>query len=354
VSAGERFNPDMLRLARDARKLTQADLANGSGVTQALISKLEHGLITEPSDEVVTALSGTLRFPPAFFRQQGRAVGFPHFHYRRRAKMGAKELARIEAIINIRRQHLLKLLRSYEQPVQKPIPQVDLDAAGTTPEKVAAQMRAYWLLPRGPVDDLIGVIEGGGGIVISTNFDTALLDGVSFRSEGLPPLFFMNNGMPGDRFRFSLAHELGHMVLHAVPADDGEMEDQAHRFAAEFLMPAADIRPYLKDAKISAFARMKKFWKVSIKALIKRAYDLKMITDHQYKMLCIQYNKAFKAGEPGDVPIETPSRLNAVVRYHIEHLGYTIADLSRLLCAREEDVSRAYFGRPHLQLVNSS
>lgn len=354
MSTDERFNPAMLRLARDARKLTQADLADGSGVTQALISKLEHGLITEPSDEVVVALSGALKFPPAFFRQQGRVVGFPHFHYRRRARMGAKELARIEAIINIRRQHLVKLLRSYEQPVGKPIPQVDLDAAGSTPEKVAEQMRAYWLLPRGPVDDLVGVIEDAGGIIISANFETALLDGVSFRSEGLPPLFFMNNTMPGDRFRFSLAHELGHMVLHAIPADDADMEDQAHRFAAEFLMPAADIRPYLKDAKISAFARVKKFWKVSIKALIKRAHDLKMITEHQYKMLCIQYNKAFKAGEPGDVHVEEPSRLKAVVRYHLEHLGYTIGDLAKLLCAREEDISLAYFGRPRLQLIDSS
>jgi Zn-dependent peptidase ImmA (M78 family)/DNA-binding XRE family transcriptional regulator len=354
VSADQRFNPDMLRLARDARKLTQAELAQASGVTQALVSKLEHGLITEPSDEVVTALSTILKFPPAFFRQQDRAVGFPHFHYRRRAKMGAKELARIEAIINIRRQHLLKLLRSYEQPVEKPIPQMDLDAVGTTPEKVAERMRAYWLLPRGPVDNLVELVERAGGIIISTNFDSALLDGMSFRSEGLPPLFFMNNAMPGDRFRFSLAHELGHMVLHTVPDDDAQMEDQAHRFAAEFLMPAADIRPYLKDAKISAFARIKKFWKVSIKALIKRAYDLKMITDHQYKMLCIQYNKAFKAGEPGDVPLETPTRLKAAVRYHLEHLGYTISDLAKLLCFREEDVSRVYIGRPLLQLVGSS
>jgi Zn-dependent peptidase ImmA (M78 family)/DNA-binding XRE family transcriptional regulator len=348
-----RFNPDMLRLARDARSLTQVELAAASGVTQALISKLEHGLITEPSEEVVTALSATLKFPPAFFRQQDRAIGFPHFHYRRRAKMGAKDLARIEAIINIRRQHILKLLRSYEQPVEKPIPQVDLDAAGATPEKIAERMRAYWLLPRGPVDNLVALVEEAGGIVISANFETALLDGVSFRSQGLPPLFFMNNAMPSDRFRFSLAHELGHMILHGIPAEDAEMEDQAHRFAAEFLMPAADIRPYLKDARISVFARIKKFWKVSIKALIKRAHDLKMITDHQYKMLNIQYNKAFKAGEPGDVPLEKPARLKAIVRYHLDQLGYTISDIAKLLCFREDDVSRLYIGRPHIELVST-
>jgi Zn-dependent peptidase ImmA (M78 family) len=209
------------------------------------------------------------------------------------------------------------------------------------------------MLPRGPVSNLSEIVEEAGGIIISTKFDTILLDGVSFRSEGLPPLFFMNRGMPGDRYRFSLAHELGHMVLHSIPADDAVMENQAHRFAAEFLMPAAEIRPYLKNtnAKLSNFARVKSFWRVSIKALIKRAHDLKLITDYQYKSLNIQYNKTFQAGEPGDVTPEVPARLGGIVRHHLEVLGYSVSDLARLLCFREDDVSRVYLARPRLQLV---
>jgi Zn-dependent peptidase ImmA (M78 family)/DNA-binding XRE family transcriptional regulator len=347
-----KFNADMLRLARDAREFTQAELATASGVTQALISKLEHGLVTEPSESVVLSLSSALRFPPAFFHQQERAVGFPHFHYRRRARMGAKDLGRVEAIINIRRQHIAKLLRSYEAPIEKPIPQFDLDVIGTTPEKIAERMRAYWMVPRGPIDNLTELIERGGGIVMSVYVGTALLDGVSFRSEGLPPLFLMNRDMPADRARFSLAHELGHMILHSIPEDDAVMEDQAHRFAAEFLMPVTEIRPYLKEAKLSNFARVKKFWKVSIKALIKRAHDLRMITDHQYKMLNIQYNKTYKSGEPAEFGHETPRRLSHIVQYHLENLGYTLADLAKLLCFREEDVSRVYLGRPRFQVVS--
>lgn len=347
----EKFNADMLQLARDARELTQSELAGASGVTQALVSKLEHGLITEPSEDVVASLSSTLRFPVEFFYQQDRAVGFPHFHYRRRARMGKKELARIEAIINIRRQHLVKLLRSYEEPVAKPIPQIDLDGSGTTPEKVAERMRAYWMLPRGPVKNLVELVEQAGGIVIANNFKTTLLDGVSFRSEGLPPLFFINKDMPPDRARFSLAHELGHMILHAVPDDDAVMEAQAHRFAAEFLMPAADIRPYLKDPKLSNFARIKGFWHVSIKALIKRAYDLRMLTDYQYKSLNIQYNKVYGGTEPQQFEHETPMRLRYIVRYHLEKLGYTIGELAKLLCFHEDDLSRVYLGRPRLSVV---
>lgn len=350
----ERFNADMLKLARDAREFTQADLAEATGFTQALISKIENGLIQTPSDDVVDKIAEKLRFPRAFFFQSEKQVGFPPFHYRKRQKLGAKPLAHIGAIINIRRQHVAKLLRSYEQTALKPIPQIDLDESGLTPEKVAERLRAYWMLPRGPIPNVVEIIEEAGGVVILARFGTDLLDGISFRSVGLPPLFFMNRDVPGDRFRFSLAHELGHMVMHTIPADDQKMEQEAHRFAAAFLMPASDIRPYLKDVKLSALGRVKSYWNVSIKSLIKRAHDLRLITDHYYKILNINYNKSFKEGEPFQIPVEQPTKLQSIVRHHIDRLGYTLDDLASLLCMNSDDVQRAYLDRPRLQLVVSN
>lgn len=352
---GEKFNPDMLRLARDANALTQGELAKAAGVTQALISKLEAGLIAEPSVEVVSALSKHLRFPPEFFYQEERVVGFPHFHYRKRAKLGAKPLARINAIINIRRQHIAKLLRSFDNEVAKPIPQIDLDETGLTPEKVAERLRGYWMVPRGPIASVVDIIEQAGGIVILARFGTNLLDGISFRSEGLPPLFFMNKDVPGDRFRFSLAHELGHMVLHTIPGGEDRQEDEAHRFAAAFLMPAAEIKPFLVRPTLSGLARVKAHWRVSIKALIRRAFDLKLISPWQYKSLNIQYRKSFGDNEPFPIEIEQTWRLRNIVRYHREKLGYSLEELARLLRANPEDVERAYLdGKPSLRLVVSN
>lgn len=352
MTGSEQFNTDMLRLARDARGATQVDLAQWSGVTQALISKIENGLL-QPSEDVVEKISAALRFPRSFFFQKERAVGFPPFHYRKRAKLGAKQIARIGANINIRRQHVAKLLRSYEIDIQKPIPQLDLDETGLPPEKIAEKLRGYWMLPRGPVHSITNVIETAGGVIILSGFGTNLMDALSFRSEGLPPLFFMNRDVPGDRLRFSLAHELGHMVMHTIPGEDGEMETQADRFAAEFLMPASEIRPYLTNVKLSTLARVKAYWKVSIKSLIKRAHDLKLITDHYYKVLNIQYNKSFPQGEPGEIPLEKPSLLHRAFRYHIEELGYSIGDIAQLLCLEEEETRSAFAEKPRLRLVQT-
>ena len=347
------FNPEMLRLARDHRGVTQDDLAKQSGVTQALISKLEHGFVAQPSEDVVERLATALGCAVAFLYEPGRRVGFPHFHQRERAKLTAKPLARIGAIINIQRQHIAKLMRSYEIEAAKPIPQIDLDESGLTPEKVAERLRAYWMLPRGPVPNVVELIEAAGGIVILSRFGTALLPGISFRSEGLPPLFFMNKEMPGDHFRFSLAQELGHVVMHTVPDDDEKMGAEAHRFAAAFMMPATDIKPYLANAKLSALGRVKAYWKLPIKTLIERSHELKLITDSQLKAFKGQYTKAFQAGEPIEVPLERPSRLRQIVEYHRDKLGYSAEDLAKLLAVKTGDVEAAYFERPSLRLVVS-
>lgn len=355
VVDGEVFNPDMLKLARDARELTQAELAQRSGITQAFISKLEHGLNTQPGEEALERIAHALEFPKAFFFQRERALGFPHFHFRKRAKLGAKPLARIGAVINIRRQHIAKLLRSYEFEVAKPIPQIDLDESGLTPEKVADRLRAYWMVPRGPISSVVDLIEDAGGIVILTRFGTNLMDGLSFRVEGLPPLFFMNRDVPGDRFRFSLAHELGHMVMHSLPDEDEKMESEAHRFAAALLMPAAEIRPYLSGAKLNGLGRVKSYWKVSIKSLIKRTYDLNLITQSQYKFMNIQYNKVFKGEEPIAIDLEKPTRLQKIITYHRDKLGYSTEELAQLLAFRPEDVERVYLdGKPGIRLVVSN
>ena len=348
----QRFNREMLALARDARELTQEDLAQVSGVSQSLISKAEHGLF-EPSEEALSKLADALGFPVSFFTQAARRIGLPHFHARQRARVPAKSLARIEAMINIRRQHVGRLSRSFEHSIAKPIPQIDLDEKGLTPESVATRLREYWLVPRGPVASVTEIIEQAGGIVILGRFGTDLLDGLSFRSDGLPPLFFMNRDVTGDRFRMSLARELGHVVMHAIPEDDQKMEREASRFAAAFLMPTQDVRAYLADAKITNLARVKAFWKVPISDLIDRAFELKLMTDYQHKTITAQYNKTFKDAEPVPIALETPERLQSMVRYHLHDLKYSVEELAKLLCVREDYVQQAYLGRPRLRVVTS-
>ena len=110
------------------------------------------------------------------------------------------------AEMNIRRIHLRLLLKSYELPHHRTIPQVERDELTedrkvVTPEDAARQLREIWLLPNGPIESVVGLLEDIGGIVIPCNFNSELIDAVSQRIDGYPVLFFVNMNAPADRIR---------------------------------------------------------------------------------------------------------------------------------------------------------
>jgi Zn-dependent peptidase ImmA (M78 family)/DNA-binding XRE family transcriptional regulator len=350
----EKFNRDMVQLARGARGLTQEEVARASGVTQALISRFENGFDV-PSEDVLLSLSKALRFPRAFFFEESKTLGLPQYHYRKRAKLGARTLQKIEAETNIRRMHVQKLTRSFEIGHRVATPVIDLDLAQLTPQQAAQQLRGYWTIPRGPIDDLTGIVENAGIVIIPIDFGTHLLDALSFRIPGVQPLVFMNSNVPGDRYRFTLAHELAHLILHNSPMSDDKMEEEADRFAAEFLMPALEIRPYLKSPSLGTLGRIKGLWRVSIKALIFNAFQLKLITPSQYRGLNVNYSKAgYSRGEPFPIELEKPKLLSEMISYHMTTLAYSMREMARFLLLEVDEFQELYIERKPLRLVVSN
>ena len=343
------FNHHMLTLAREARGLTQVELSSTLDLGQGTLSKYEAGILAPPN-EVVDDFSGALGFPPEFFGEQGTPYGLPPFHYRRRKKLSAKTLGQIVAEMNIRRLHLKKLLLSFEVKSNGFVPEIDRDEyrgrgkAYLTPEDAARVVREMWMVPRGPIDNMVELVENNGGIIIHCDFGTDLIDAMSQRIDGMPVLFFVNINAPSDRVRFTLAHELGHMVLHTVSVkDDEEMEDEADAFAGAFLLPADDVRPQLRRFDLRQLANMKGYWKVSMAAIAMRAERLNLITPYQSKMFWIEMSKlGYKKQEPNEPPKEHPKLLRHMVAFHLNKLGYSIGELAKLLHLRLAEFSEMY------------
>lgn len=345
----EEFNHHMMTLARDSRGMTQADLAAKIGIMQGTLSKYETGFHNPPSD-FVADLSDALGYPMAFFYEIGRPYGMPPFHYRKRKKLSAKALARIVAEMNIRRLHLTKLLISFDWQTNAFIPEIDRNeyrGRGTNQlsmEEAARVVREMWMLPSGPIPNMVDLLEANGGIVIPCDFGTDLIDAMSQRIEGLPVLFFINVNSPADRLRHTLAHELGHMVLHTVTVkDDEEMEDEADAFAGAFLLPADEIRPQLRRFDLRQLANLKLYWRVSMAALAVRADRLKLITPHQRKMFWIEMGKlGYRKWEPNEPPKEHPSLMRQMIAFHMKKLGYSVAEMAKLLHLKGVEFEEMY------------
>ncbi|PIE13507.1 MAG: DNA-binding protein [Rhodobacterales bacterium] len=351
------FNQDLLRIARQARGWSQTELARRSGVSQANLSKLENGLIG-PTDDVLGGVSEALGFPVDFFFQNDRVIGLPmSVQYRKRASVGQKAIERLEAELNIRILHIRRLLDAAELEPEQSLPRLDVDEFGGDPARIADLVRRTWLVPSGPIRDLVSWVERAGCIVVHCDFAALKVDGFTVQIPDMPPCIFLNRNMPADRQRFSLAHELGHVVMHGVPSP--EMESEADAFASAMLMPARDIRPQLSGRRltIQRLASLKPVWRVSMAALLYRAKTVGAVTANQSQYLWRQMSaKGYRRTEPPelDFPMEEPTVLPEIIRLHLEDLGYGLSELAAALRTNEDDL-RALHPLPgetsHLRVV---
>jgi Zn-dependent peptidase ImmA (M78 family)/DNA-binding XRE family transcriptional regulator len=344
------INPKMIVLGRESREITQKELADILSITQGKMSKIENGLISVSKDEL-NKISHTLKYPQHFFIQteQIYGPGISELYHRMRKEIPIRILKKAHAVINVLIMHMDRLLKSADIG-NLDIYHMDIDENGS-PENIAQMARATWRLPPGPIENVITIIENAGGIIIPCNFETNKIDAISIWIPKLPPLFFININTPTDRLRFSLCHELGHIVMHKIP--NADMERQADRFAAEFLTPAKEIRPSLDNLNLEKLAALKQYWKVSMSSFIYHAKSLNKITENQARYLYMQLGRlGYRTWEPFEPPKEQPRLFYELFQFHLSNLNYTLPQLSELLALEEDEMKSLYINQEkHLRLV---
>lgn len=333
IEGPDSFNPEMLSLARQSRGLAQNSLALRVGSSQGKISRIEAGL-SSPSVADISKIANTLGYPVGFFQYTGEiyGAGGDEIYHRARRKARMSILHKSYAEAEIRRIHLEKLLKSVDMgdPV---FPTYDPYEYDGSVESVAQMVRAAWRLPPGPVRDVVQIVERSGGVVSLCKFGTPHIDGFSKRVVPLPSMFFLNINMPADRSRWTLAHEIGHMVMHQS-APEPTNEEEANRFAAEFLTPSREISRQLRNLTIEKLASLKQYWKVSMQALVMRAFGLGLLTDRQRRSWFMRLSSlGYRIREPVelDPPREEPFLVKTLVRFHKEELEYSDEELMKML-----------------------
>lgn len=340
------INGEMLRLARQRRGFQQTEVANRLGVDQSLLSRFENGLV-EIKDNMAEKASLVYGFPVSFFSQRDPVYGAPvsvHPMWRRKADISGRELDGVVAELNIRVMHLRRFLHGAEVANTSDLPRMDIEEYSSA-EKIAALVRAHWRVPSGPLKNLILLVEKAGVIVVDSPLSDASISGVTFAVPGIAPLIVLNSDQPSDRRRFTLAHELAHLIMHRFPTPN--MEQEANEFAVALLMPATDIRPYFvgKRIDLSTLAALKPEWRVSMAALLLRAHKLKFLTDNQHTYLWKQISaRGYRLREPPELDFEPeiPELLRQIISVHFDALGYSHEELASFLNVRVSELQDLY------------
>jgi Zn-dependent peptidase ImmA (M78 family)/transcriptional regulator with XRE-family HTH domain len=325
------FDGARLALARQLAGLRKSDLAQLLDMSPTAVAAWESGA-KRPTAVTVARLALSLGVDPGFFAMRPDDVAAlsstPHF----RSLRSTTQLARDQAFAY--GQLAVDIATSLEKHVECPDPDVpsfpvpldtgdldtgDLDTGDLVtggPEQAARQVRERWGMSAGPAPHLVRLLENHGVLVVFSPAQAAGVDAYSFDSR-LRPVVVLNP-VKHDyyRQRFDVAHELGHLVMHTDAEPGGRtVEDQANRFAAELLMPAAEIRDELPRAMNAAawqsLARCKERWGTSIQALLYRARRLGALTEVSYRnAMATLTSRGWRRSEPGLVTIlEQPSML---------------------------------------------
>lgn len=289
---------DRLRQARLARGLTLDEVverlsALGQPLTKAGLSKYETNKST-PNAATLLTLGQVLGVKSGSFLEDP-SVTVEWVAFRKHSTLSQTRQEQIKAFVAKRVEDQL-WLQDILYPDKQP---VFLSAyPARTPEEAEAaamRLRQAWELGLQPIESVFRTAEDHGAVVVGWEADEGKFDGLAGWAKGTTPVAVVNMAASLDRRRYDLAHELGHMVMDCRGLTASEEEQLVHRFAAALLVPREvalrELGAKRRHLDLSELGLLKRKHGLSMQSWARRALDLAIVDDRQYRTLCIQFSK---------------------------------------------------------------
>lgn len=304
--------------ARMAAGLTLEALGKCLGVTKTAIQKYEKGKTTPDSAKLLKIARACGVRTEYFFRTQ--AVELEDVEFRKRSTFGKKRQQAVQIRVAEMVEKRLELLNVFPEPpislftVPACVPERidDLDAL----EEVTNQFRHHWDLGLNPISDLTDTLESLGILVMAIDFDAQGFVGMTATAHTVDgrrySVIAVSSQWPGDRQRFTLAHELAHLLLAGRLGEEVDEEKACDRFAGAFLVPREAVvqelgegRRYLEPRELY---HLKHEYGLAMRAWVIRALQCGVITRVAYEMLMRRFSaERWVTNEPGEpYPTEMP------------------------------------------------
>lgn len=299
-----------LMLARKMNGFSLQDLADKlqNKITKQSLSKYEMGSML-PTSDILGELARVLNVKQDYFIREG-IVELGQVLFRKRKDLSRKTE---EAIIEKARDYVERYLeienilgqeQKFINPIQSLVVKSKEDA-----ENAANILREAWELGGDPLPNLVEMLELKGIKVLLIDEEESIDGFATITSTGIPLVVVNVKGKPIERTRFTIIHELAHILMNLSDEIRGNtkmVEVLCHCFSSCFILPrkmllkmiGGNHRTYIAIKEIIS---IKEYFGISLRAILHRLYELQVITDNYYKRWMIYMNKAYGAKkEPGE------------------------------------------------------
>lgn len=340
-----------LRLARGLTLEALSERMEGL-VTKQALSKYEKGA-SQPSMSVLTKLAETLGVKTAHLYSEP-AVKVELLAYRKCSTLLKRDQEAIESFVSQALEERIRLQELVQEPVRLSLPKKKYKVKSMDDaESAAEELRKLWNLGESPIASVVGLLEDQFIHVFEIDLPCDKFDGISamaYDEDGQlkAAAVVTRSGLPGERQRMNLSHELGHLVLDV--AKNVDEEKAAFRFAGAFLVPSQllirEFGSRRSSVQLQELLILKKRFGISIQALLYRLHNLEVINDATYTWSCIQINKlGFKKNEPDPLPSEEPQWLKQNVLRAVSEGLLTKEEAERLMGESIEEGHKQFMDR---------
>lgn len=330
--------PYRIKQARVSRGFSMIELASRVGISKQSISQYEMGTAT-PSPLILRNISEVLNYNLSFFTKPMPTTNSSNsaIFFRKKRGTRTKVINAAKEKIEIFRE-ISDYLSEFVDFPQINIPTINYNCDydelldNETIEEYALMVREKWGLGYGPIGNLTMELQKNGFFISKMNFGDSKLDAFSVWYNNKPYIFLSNDKPSNARIRFDIAHELGHLLMHANFYTEDEIkaspelykkiENEADRFAGALLMPNKTFREDIYSTSIEHFINLKQKWLTSIGSMIYRCETIGILNFSQVKYLKDQMTaRIYWRKEPLDntIPIETPFALKQAVNLLLDN-----------------------------------
>jgi Zn-dependent peptidase ImmA (M78 family)/DNA-binding XRE family transcriptional regulator len=312
-----------LRRLRDARKLSQAEVADRAQLSRVAYGNIESGA-AQPRVETLMRIAEVFGVKLQDLLTPTRSLRAVRFRALKR--MTSREQVLVDVVRWLENYNELEgmLKERIAFRFDRLLRELAKMSPGAERAKVAAERarHALNLAPDASIRDICGLLQERGGVKV---YPMALASdaffGLSVAKDDGGPAVVVNvwERISVERWIFTAAHELGHLLLHLGAYDvtkteeNREEEEEANQFASHFLMPPDVFALEWNEARglslVDRVLKVKRIFRVSYRTVLYRLSEQRAYGKGIWQQFQFAYRARFgqsllKSDEPQALPAE--------------------------------------------------